>query len=204
LSAGNRLDGAKVNWVFRPDGHREVIFLWAIHVDIFIASENRHKTNEFVIARPDISTIVLYRRRDPLFDSEIVLVREFRSPVSNKEGFVWEAPGGSTFKAGDVDTKTLAAHECEEEVGITIDPSRIKEHGSRQLMATLSAHRAHVFSAELTEEELKNLRVQKNVAHGVPEDAERTYIEIVTLKEMMERPLVDWSMIGIIFSVLSV
>jgi 8-oxo-dGTP pyrophosphatase MutT (NUDIX family) len=187
--------------MYRTGPEKSIVFLWALHVDIFIGSENRHKVNEFVIARPDISTILMYRRRKPVADSEIVLIREFRSSVSNETGFVWELAGGSSFK-GKIDPKKLAADECKEEAGITIDPSRIKQHEVRQMVATLSAHKAHLFSVELTEKELVQLKAQHGVAHGIVEDSEQTYTEILTLKQILERPVVDWSMLGMILSVL--
>ncbi len=200
-AVGNRLDGAKVHWTFRVDPKKTIIFMWILHVDIFIAAENRHKVNEFVIARPDISTVVMYRKRPDLMRSEIVLVREFRSPASNESGFVWEVPGGSTFK-GPTDPKVLAADECEEEAGIRVSPERIMQHEARQMVATLSTHRGHLFSVEITDDELASLRAQRGVAHGVEADSERTYVEVLTLGEILERRTVDWSIIGMILSVL--
>lgn len=200
-AAGNRLDGAKVHWTFRVGPKKNIVFMWILHVDIFIAAENRHKVNEFVIARPDISTVVMYQKRPDLMASKIVLIREFRSPVSNDTGFVWEVPGGSTFK-GVTDPKMLAADECEEEAGIRISPERIVQHEARQLVATLSTHRAHLFSVEITDEEVAALRAQHGVANGVAEDSERTYVEILTLAEILDRRTVDWSILGMILSVL--
>mgnify|MGYP001602728529 CR=1 FL=1 len=55
--AGNRLDGAKVEWTFRVGPKRNFIFFYALHVDVHIASEGRNKTNEVVVSRPDIATI---------------------------------------------------------------------------------------------------------------------------------------------------
>lgn len=201
-SAGNRLDGARVEWTFRVGPKRKFVFFWALHVDVYIASENRHKTNEVVIARPDIATIVMYRRSEILDESDIVLIREFRSPAVTDDGFVWEIPGGSSFKSTG-DPATLAAHECQEETGLTIDPSRMSRREVRQLTATLSAHKAHLFSVEITDEELAWLKSQQGVAHGVVEDTERTYVEIMKLSEIRTRSNVDWSMLGMILSVLA-
>lgn len=198
---GNRLDGAKVVWTFRVGPKMEVVFFWALHVDIFIASENRHKTNEVVLSRPDISTVVMYRRSKKIEDSTIVLIREFRSPASNSDCFVWEVAGGSSFKETG-DHLALAAKEVSEETGLIIEPSRIKVHSARQMVSTLSAHKAHVFFVEITEEELDLLRKQAGVAHGVVADTERTYVEIQTVKEILENDLVDWSMLGMILSLL--
>lgn len=62
--AGNRLDGAKVEWTFRVGPNRGHVFLWALHVNVYIAGEERNKTNEVVISRPDIATIRFLRTGD--------------------------------------------------------------------------------------------------------------------------------------------
>lgn len=200
--AGNRLDGARVKWVFRVGPKRNIVFLWAIHANIYVASEKRNKTNEVVLARPDISTIVMYRRRETPDNSDIVLIREFRSPAATADGFVWEAPGGSSWKPKK-NPLELAADECSEETGLKIAPDRIKCHESRQLAATFSTHKAHLFSVEITEEELKYLRSQYGIPHGVIEDTERTYVEILKLGDIRQDPNIDWSMYGMILSVLT-
>ena len=199
--AGNRLDGARVEWVFRVGPKKNFVFCWILHVDIYIASEDRHKTNEVVIARPNIATVVAYRHGTTLLDTEVVLIKEFRSPVSNSRGFVYEVPGGSSFKPGG-NPKELAANECGEETGLRIDASRMCQHESRQLVATLLTHHAHLFSVELTESEITELHGMAGVAHGVEEDSERTYVEVKKLSEIMrDDSCVDWSMLGMILSV---
>jgi len=200
--AGNRLDGARVVWTFRVGPEKRFVFFWALHVKVFIADENRHKTNEVVLSRPDIAMIVMYKREATIQETVIVLIREFRSPAATVDGYVWEIPGGSSFKPKGNPIE-LAAAECKEETGISIDPSRINRHNCRQMVATLSAHKAHLFSVELTAEEIESLKKQKGVAHGVIEDTERTYVEIMTLGEILRENKVDWSMLGMILSVVS-
>lgn len=202
-AVGNRLDGAKVVWTFFTTKVVPVrpVF-WALHVNVFVASENRNKVNEIVLSRADISSVVLYKRREPLNTSDIVLVREFRSPVRNREGFVFEAPGGSSFKTGE-DPYTVAAHEVFEETGLTIDPERVQRFEDRQLMATMSAHKSHLFAVELEESELDFFRTQAGVPHGVIEDSEQTFVEVMKLSDLYTSNVVDWSMIGMIHRVLS-
>ncbi len=199
--AGNRLDGAKVEWTFRVGPERNFVFFWILHVNIYIASECRHKTNEVVISRPDISTIMMYHRGKDLNDTDVVLIREFRSPAATSDGYVWEIPGGSSFKPGG-NPRELAANECEEETGLELAPERIKCHHTRQMTATLSAHKAHLFSVEITEEELDYLKSQQGIAHGVLEDTERTYVEIMKLSDIKKDNKVDWSTLGMIMLVL--
>jgi 8-oxo-dGTP pyrophosphatase MutT (NUDIX family) len=201
-AAGNRLDGARVLWTFRVGEARQIIFFWALHVDIYIASEDRHKTNEVVIARPDISTVVAYRRGKDLFDTDVVLIKEFRSPVSNPRGFVYEVPGGSSFKPGK-NPQQLAADECNEETGLNLDASRLRQHESRQLGATLSTHHAHLYSVELSVEEIEALLEIAGVPHGAEDESERTYVEVWKLRDILESTSVDWSVTGMILSVLT-
>lgn len=200
-AAGNRLDGAKLLWSFRAGKKKDVTFAYAVHVDVYVAQEDRHKTNEFIIGRPDIATVVAYRKRATAADTEIVLVREFRSPGRTSDGFVRELPGGSSAKP-DEDPFSVAAHEFAEETGFDIDPSRLRRIGARQLAATFSTHVAHVFAVELTEQEIAILKRQKgdDVTHGVVEDTERTYVEVHQLKDLLDPAsnFVDWSMLGMI------
>ena len=162
-----------------------------------IKAEGRIKTNEVVISRPNVSAVVLYRPASRLRDVEVVLVREFRTTVSNANGYVREVPSGSTFKEG-VDALTLALDEVREETGLDISPDRLTACGSRQLLATMSAHRAAVFVGVLTEDEVAWLRSQADVARGVAEDSEQTYVELSTLGEIIDNDLVDFSTLGII------
>lgn len=201
--AGNRLDGAKVVWTFRVGPGGKFVFFWVLHVNVYIASENRNKTNEVVLSRPDVATIMMYKKNDDDFlNTDVVLIKEFRSPASNSSGFVWELAGGSSFKPiGDM--KVMAVKECKEETGLSISPDRIKICQSRQLLSTLSAHKSHLFSVELTQDEIDWLISQQGVAMGVEEDTERTYVHVVKLKDILSQELVDWSNIGMIMSVIS-
>ena len=95
--AGNRLDYARVVWSWRVGDDRKFVFFWALYVHVWIEAEGRHKTNEVVLSRPDISTIVLYQRAENLNDTRIVLVKEFRSPAANDNGYVYENSCGSIW-----------------------------------------------------------------------------------------------------------
>lgn len=202
---GNRLDGAKLEWFFKVGKNNDKVFSWVIHPNIYIASEKRNKTNEVVLSRYDISTVILYKRQPNILDSEIVLVKEFRSPVRNSDGFVWELSGGSSHDI--TDALQVAVEEVREEVGLNIDRDRLKYVSSRQLAATLSAHVSHLYCVELMDEELIWLKSQKGIPRGAdyPDNptGERAYTELVTLREIMYNNLVDWANVGMIRSVLS-
>ena len=198
--AGNRLDHAELLWSFRP-GFKKFVFCWALKVNVYIKEEDRNKDNEFVFARTDISSVLLYKKAKDLLDSQIVLVKEFRSPASTKDGFIRELPGGSSIKAGE-EPQDTAAHEVHEETGFHLASDRLQVHTPRQLAGTLSSHRSYLYSVELTEEELEWFRSQDGIAHGNIKDTERTFIEIYSIKEIMEQSLTDWSTLGMIMSVI--
>ncbi|MCA9354568.1 MAG: hypothetical protein KC877_03560 [Candidatus Kaiserbacteria bacterium] len=200
IDVGNRLDDAKVEWVFRTNNEIPVLFFWILTVDIYISTEDRHKTCEVVIARPDISTILLYERRTPIRDSRIVVVKEFRSPVSNGAGYVLELPGGSSWKA-EQDPLEIAIEECHEEVGLHLPPDRFVTHQTRQIAATALAHRAHLFSAELSPAEMEEVAKNAHVVRGVAADTEYTRAIVMTYGELLDSTNVDWSMLGMVASV---
>lgn len=200
-SAGNRLDDAKVLYNFRPNNGK-FVFLWVLWVDMYITSEDRHKTNEVVLSRTDISSVVMWRHAEPILNSEIVLVREYRSPASTLSGFILELPGGSSAN-GDDAPEAVAAEEIHEEVGLHLSPDRLKFEGAKQLAGTFSAHKSHLYSVQLTDEELAWLKSQKDVLHGNVEDSEQTYIEVYKLEEIfLGKVELDWTNLGMIAKVI--
>lgn len=177
--AGNILEFAELLYSYRP-GYKDSIFLWILEVSIYVTSEKRSKKGEFVLARPDISSILLWKKEEKLEDSQIVIVREFRPAASTPDGFIHELASGSSSDPND-DPLEIASHEVHEETGFFLKPSRLKFHKARQLMGTLSSHKSFLYSAEVTDEEIKWFKSQKGVAHGVKEVTERTYIEVSTV-----------------------
>jgi 8-oxo-dGTP pyrophosphatase MutT (NUDIX family) len=195
--AGNRLDGAEVLWQFRVawNGQR---FAWIMRVRVWIAAEQRHKKNEWVFARSDVSTVVLHRPRPEPLDTEIVLVREYRAPARTSDGFVHELPGGSAPEGGE-DPRHVAADEVREETGLVIAGERLRPLGARQLVATLSSHVAHAYAVEITEEELALALAlaAAETPHGAG-GSERTVVEVTTLRALLSDARVDWCTLGIV------
>ena len=198
--AGNKLQHARVLWSFRP-GYKSFVFLWVLSVAVYITSENRSKTNEFVLARPDISSVMLWNRQNPIHDSKIVLVREFRSPANTSDQFIRELPGGSS-KSKQLPVET-AAEEVFEETGFVIESNRLLSNGSRQLAGTLSSHKSELFSAEISEKELEYFLAQKDIVHGNVNDTERTFIEVLSVKDILENKDIDWTTVGQILSIMN-
>lgn len=202
--AGNTLNDARVLYTFRP-GFKKFVFLWILKVNVHVTSEKRDKTNEFVLARTDISSVCLYHSKandgGSYMDMEFVLVKEFRSPAATKDGFIRELPGGSSVKPEE-DPEVTAAEEVHEETGFYLDPARLTAHGALQLAGTLSAHKAHLYSAELNDEEIEWFKSQDGIVHGNIEDTEMTFIEVKPLHEILNDQLVDWTSLGMILTVL--
>jgi 8-oxo-dGTP pyrophosphatase MutT (NUDIX family) len=199
VDAGNRLDHAEVLWTFSPR-FKDFVYAWVLRVDVYIGEEDRHKTNEFVLARTDISSVLLWKKKSPIEKSEVVLVKEFRSPARTIDGFVRELPGGSSPKK-DEDPQEVAAEEVHEETGFHLPSNRLTFHGSRQLAGTFSSHHSHLFSAELDADELAWFKSQDGIVHGNVEDSERTFIEVYTIQELLDTELTDWTTLGQILSV---
>ncbi|CAF1165610.1 unnamed protein product [Adineta steineri] len=195
---GNRLEKAKVLHHMKINNSQQV-FSYILWSNIWIEAEKRYKENEFVFARTDISTILAYYK-DNDDDIKIALIKEFRSPVNNSNGFVYELPGGSSFEP-NVDPQLIAKHELEEECGINIDDmSRFKYVGQRQLAATLSSHQAQLYTIELTKEEYEQMleNEKSNRTFGVSEDSEKTYLKMISISQLQDSFL-DFSMLGMIY-----
>lgn len=200
-AAGNRLDDADLSAAIVVG--KQHLFAFVLHVNVWVESEQRHKSNERVFFRKDVSSVVaVYRDGET---THLALVREFRSTVSNPQGFVYEFAGGSTAKSG-VDPQVNAQQELSEEMGLLVaDESRFRLVGNRQLAATFSSHKAQVYAIELTREEfarLKDAAATKQV-FGDGGGCERTFVEVTTVDKVFELP-VDYSTLGMLFEALRV
>lgn len=205
-AAGNRLDGCDLLWSFRVGPRRGFTFAWIAHVNVFVGSENRNKTNEFAFGRTDVAGVVMYKRHPTeagydLMQTQVVIVKEFRSPARTPDGFIWELTCGSSKNTEEA-TLQVAVHEVEEEAGVVLDPARLQKVAVRQLAGTLSVHQATVYAVELTQEEIDAVKRDIGTVRGVEGDSERTYAHVFTVAELLSRPLTDWSTIGMVMSAL--
>lgn len=199
----NRLDDASFEWAFRVGPGGVFTLFWVMHVDVHVAAEQRNKSNEIVISRPDISVVLAYQKATRHLDTKVVLIKEFRSPARTDDCFVHELPGGSSFKP-DKDIYQNAQEELQQETGCVVDKSRLRYHKSRQLGATVTAHHAHLFSVELTGPEMDRLQRDADAGKtlGNADETELTYVEVHPLAHLCQSKLVDWSTLGMIYSVL--
>lgn len=191
--AGNSIDDIKTEYVKYIGDN---IFFITICAKIYIRDENRYKENDIAFIRSDISTCVLFRKdKNDILNSDIVLVKEFRTPVNNVTGKVWEIAGGSSFKS-DISAFNIIVSEIQEELGISIDSERLIYHQARQLQSTTLTHKTHLYYCELNDAEIDYLISQKNVVKGNISETERTYTEVVKLSSILDTEVVDWSNLG--------
>jgi len=205
---GNRLDEAKVLWTFRMPKKRTV-FSYVLWVKVWIAAEGRWKENEWIFSRTDTACVVLYAPSilqgmddgpfDDLLDTEVVLVKEFRSPARTPDGFIHELPGGSCENA-DTSAKTSALREVHEETGLAIGADRLRYVGSRQALGILSTHHVHCYAAELSQAELEQAKklADEGATFGEVEDTELTYVEVTTVRDLLRREDADWTTVGLV------
>ncbi|MFD3662819.1 NUDIX hydrolase [Streptomyces sp. NPDC058659] len=196
--AGNTLLGGRISWTFRVGPHRSHVLLWAYAARIHVAAEDRVKDNEVVLGRPDLTSVVAYRPAPRWQDTEIALIREFRSPARTPDAYVREVPGGSSAKPGD--PRLTAAAEFTEETGLPLSPARLHLVGTRQAAGTLSAHTQTAYAVELSTHELEQLRAD-TTSHGNTNETEHTHVEVARLADIL-RPdgphAVDWTTLAVV------
>lgn len=197
--AGNRLDDVKLWWQF-GNRHSGQPFCWVMQPKIFVTSEDRYKSGEIIISRPDIAAVLAYHRGPTVKECSVVLVREFRSNATTHDGMVHELPGGSSANEGDL--CQVAANELREETNMSFDSSRFNQHPARQCMATMLTHQAALFSIQLTADELTQFKRIEGQCFGEA-DYERTYVEVRTVDDILSSNDVDWAHVGMIVSVLT-
>lgn len=195
LKSGNRLEKANVLYYFTtPSGF---VFSYMMHVSIWVELENRFKSNEIIVSRRNVSNVIAYT------DDKIVLIKEFRSPVSNSEGFIYELPGGSSFDDA-IDPLENARTEFFEEAGFYVkDKTRFRHVADRQLAATVVTHKANLYAIKLTNEEIEKIeelgREKEENTLNIRDNDEHTYTVVINREDLFKLP-VDFSTIGMIYS----
>jgi 8-oxo-dGTP pyrophosphatase MutT (NUDIX family) len=199
--SGNRIDDAVVLWTYFP--RPDFLLSFVLKVNIWVAAEQRHKSNEYIFSRTNLTTVIPIWK-DPATDSilatKVLMVKEFRSPVQNRDSFVREFPSGSDCRKNSAQSREVAAKELEEETGLVIPPERLAPVSSRQLCATLSTHRSYLYLVELTDDEILDAedRARLQVAHGAEHSSERTYVEVRTIGELLRSDDADYTTLGML------
>lgn len=197
-AAGHRLDGARLEWLCRSGPGRRWLFLWALRVNVHIPAEGRNKTSEVVIGRPDVSAVLMVRRDPDPLQTQVILVREFRSAARNSIGMVLELPSGSSFD-DSLGPLEVAVEEAHEETGLRVEAERLRPVGARQVAATLLGHHAHLYAVDLREDELAWLVAHQGEPRGAG-SSERTYVEVRRVGDLLVSDELDWSTLGMILT----
>lgn len=198
-NAGNRLDKARVVWTLQFG--EEPPILWALDASVFVASEGRVANTEVVVGRPDVSTVVLWSRAASLRETEVLIVREFRSAVRTPDGTVRALPGGSSKEHGTA--LQTAVEELKEETGFGLPENRLVQLPQRQVAASISTFCSDTFCAEISSAEMAQLKAARGSMHGVAADGEQTFVEVATVGALLDQPLTDWATLGMIFNALA-
>lgn len=173
------------------------VFLWTVRPTIYLEAEKRYKKGDIVCGRPDVCSIVIYSDEE---DPRIVLVKEFRPSIRNKEGYVLELPSGS-YHGGAKGVRS-ALMELKEETGIDISWSQEQNAilvGERQQLPTLCANANIAHKMKVSSLEMFNIEdFVKDKTFGLEEETERTYVEIKRFSEILKEQRVDWTTLGII------
>lgn len=190
----------RLEWATLLNFHEvnNIIFAFTLHVKIWLESEQRYKSNEFIFSRKDTSSVLAYYI-DENKDKHVLLIKEFRSSVRNNLGYVYELPGGSAWQ--DINYQENAQHELHEETGLYInDNTRFNFVSERQILATLCSHTNSLYCIQLNKEEFNTFN--NSSSYGNKEDSEITYPIMIKLKDIYKYP-VDYSTLGMIFEALN-
>ncbi len=203
VAAGNRLETADLLWTFRIPQASNVVFCFSLRAKVWVTAEKRYKDNEFIVSRPDISSVCAYfpdPQSHEFLDTKILLNREFRLPGRTPDGFLRDLPSGSSF-CPDQGALAVAVNELKEEIGIEIESDRFRYVTDRQLAGTFGTHKAYLFAVELTGDEVQHLEAleQSGASAGIVGETEQTYVEVRTIRQILNQKLLDHACIGMIF-----
>ena len=197
--AGNRIDDFKILWEWRIKQANNMLFSFTFWAKVWIENEQRYKENEYALTRTNISSCVMFKPNYNIMETDVVLVKEFRTPVSNNEGYVYEIPGGSSMK-NETDARKIILDEIEEETGVKVSDDRLVEITDRQLQSTSLTHKCFLFKVELNDDELIDIIKRHDQTYGNEEDTELTYVRVYKLKTLLKMKNVDWANIGMIIA----
>lgn len=178
-----------MKWLFEV-GPMKYPLYFALHVHVYDPSprEQRYKTNEVVVIRPDLMHVCAYYYDPDTDNYSFVLVQELRS--TKPTGPVTETPGGSSFNPNK-DPMTTALSELRRETGFVVDDSeahRVVHITTKQSSPTLTPMEVHVFALSLNQNEFE--QIKKNAVSKTPfgkiQDTERTYVTILTYDEVCD------------------
>ncbi|MFJ6898227.1 hypothetical protein [Streptomyces hokutonensis] len=202
--AGRVLDAATIDWAPRDPRRPEEASWWAITAQV--RDPDELVTQELVVGRNDVLSLIAFRRRPVWTDSEVVLLRHPLSisappPITGPTRFPLRLPtvdfGGPLHVRGEYPDEGVSALICE--AGLVIDRARIRSLGNRPESGLLAAQR-RTFYLELTDGECEELQARRGACDG---RAVAGAVEVHRVADLLSSPaardaLVDWATLGVI------
>lgn len=160
------------------------LFGFSAWVSIWIASEDREKSCEWIFSRTHATYVVPFYT-NPDGSRSYVLVRDFRSTARNCLGYVYELPGGS--HESDLDARENAVKELKEETGLDLSnvADRLIPMGIHQPYAIFAINVIIPYAVELNKGEIDLLLSKVKSGETLGEDNE----EVIKLCIMNERSI---------------
>ena len=198
-AAGHELVSEDLKWVMEVGNGFPLFF--AIKAAVKVHGEDRVKDNETVIVRPSVSYVCAYSCDRNARADRFLMVKEYRTPVMNDMGFVYELPGGSSFNPNK-NPIDVAINELKEETGCVFDATRFVSCGAAQQDPTVIGNRAHLLSIRLTSDEMDQIEKRVGEARGNASEGERTHIYVANMNDL-QQDYVGWDTRGMIFTALT-
>ena len=206
--AGRLLDGATIDWA-PPDPRRPGEASWWA-----ITAQVRHPddliTEELVVGRGDVLSLIAFRRHPVWTDSEVVLLRH---PLSLGAPPLITAPTRFPLRLPTADFGN-PFHVSEEhqdqgvpalagELGLVVDRARLRSLDNRPESALLAAQRRTCY-LELTDDECVDLKARHEACDGT---AAAGAVEVHRVADLLSSrlpgdALVDWATLGMIMRAL--
>lgn len=197
---GNALVGFEIKSIITYNNDRE-LFGFTARVSIYVESEDRYKSKEWIFSRVDASHVVLYYD-DFIKGRQYVLAKEFRSPTHNLEGFSYAFPGGSSTDP-EITPLENAVKEVEEETGLTLPEERFVYLGTKQTFGIMLTMQMHAYAVRLNYKEFRVIseRAEKATVFSASE-TERVTLVIASEKDVVSGKCpCDWTTLGLIKAV---
>lgn len=199
--ADRTLDGATTKWAPRDPDHGHAHW-WAINARI--RHPDHDVTNELIVGRTNVLSVVICARRQVWTDSEVVLLR---NPNSADTDSRLTAPTRFPLQLPTVD-RDLTFHRDEgqheralqaltSDLGITLNKDHLRGMGFRPESHLLAFQRS-VVCLELSEEEFDDIKSRQGVPDetALPEAVE--VHKVADLLSSMGHVLCDWATLGVI------
>ncbi|MFG3112880.1 hypothetical protein ACGF4C_00610 [Streptomyces sp. NPDC048197] len=200
--ADRTLIAASSEWAPRHPNHPEYASWWAMNARI--RHPDHQVTDELVVGRTNVLSIVVCVLRPVWTDSEVMVLRDpnclgTEPVITAPTRFPVRLPSVdldlSFYRRGDSSDRTILT--LVSELGLTVDKDRLRGLGPRP-ESNLLASRRNVVCLELSEEEFGDLKARRSATDetALPEEVE--IYRVADLLSTMGGVLCDWATLGAI------